>query len=99
VKLESGETVYSTDLAEGSVGVVVYPWDVSVARLQHEDSAMNTIRGEITSVVEIGNRVRVSIGPITADVTVASVERLELARGGQAFATFKATATRLVQLA
>ena len=99
VKLESGETVYSTDLAEGSVGVVVYPWDVSVARLQHEDSAMNTIRGEITSVVEIGNRVRVSIGPITADVTVASVERLELARGGEAFATFKATATRLVQLA
>ena len=94
VRLVSGETVYSTDLAEGAVGVVVYPWDVSLARLRHEDSAMNSIRG-----VGIGNRVRVSVGPITADVTNASAERLELARGGQAFATFKATATRLVQLA
>jgi ABC-type Fe3+/spermidine/putrescine transport system ATPase subunit len=99
VRLESGETVYSTDLAEGAVGVVVYPWDVSLARLRHEDSAMNSIRGEIGSLVGIGNRVRVSVGPITADVTTASAERLELARGGQAFATFKATATRLVQLA
>jgi ABC-type sulfate/molybdate transport systems ATPase subunit len=99
IRLDSGETVYSTDLAEGAVGVVVYPWDVSLARLRHEDSAMNSIRGEIGSLVGIGNRVRVSVGPITADVTTASAERLELARGGQAFATFKATATRLVQLA
>jgi molybdate transport system ATP-binding protein len=99
VRLDSGETVYSTDLAEGAVGVVVYPWDVSLARLRHEDSAMNSIRGEIGSLVGIGNRVRVSVGPITADVTTVSAERLELARGGQAFATFKATATRLVQLA
>jgi molybdopterin-binding protein len=60
---------------------------------------MNSICGEIGSLVGIGNRVRVSVGPITADVTNASAERLELARGGQAFATFKATATRLVQLA
>jgi molybdate transport system ATP-binding protein len=99
VRLDTGETVYSTDLAEGPVGVVVYPWDVAVARLRHEDSAMNAISGEIGSIVEIGNRVRVSVGPITADVTRASVERLDLTRGGRAFATFKATATRLVRLA
>jgi molybdate transport system ATP-binding protein len=98
IRLETGETVYSTDLAQGAVAVVVYPWDVSVARLQHQDSAMNAIRGEIGPLVSVGNRVRVSVGPITADVTAASAERLELARGGHAFATFKATATRLVQL-
>jgi ABC-type sulfate/molybdate transport systems ATPase subunit len=98
IRLDTGETVYSTDLAQGAVAVVVYPWDVSVARLKHEDSAMNAIRGEIGPLVSIGNRVRVSVGPITADVTAASAERLELARGGHAFATFKATATRLVQL-
>ncbi|MBX5473601.1 MAG: ABC transporter ATP-binding protein [Thermoleophilia bacterium] len=98
VRLDTGETVYSTDLAQGRVGVVVYPWDVSVARIHHEDSAMNAIRGEVGSLVEIGNRVRVSIGPIAAEVTAASAERLELARGGCAVATFKATATRLVEL-
>jgi ABC-type sulfate/molybdate transport systems ATPase subunit len=99
VRLDSGETVYSTDDAEGTVGVVVYPWDVSVARLHHEDSAMNAIHAEIGAIVEVGNRIRVSIGPITAEVTTASAERLELARGGAAIATFKATATRLVRLA
>jgi molybdate transport system ATP-binding protein len=99
VRLDSGETVYSVDGAKGAVGVVVYPWDVSVARLHHEDSAMNAIRGEIGSLVEVGNRIRVSIGPITAEVTTASARRLELEQGGTAIATFKATATRLVQLA
>ena len=32
VRLESGEIVYSTDTAQGDVGVVVYPWDVSIGR-------------------------------------------------------------------
>jgi molybdate transport system ATP-binding protein len=99
VRLETGETVYSADGAEGSVGVVVYPWDVSVARVHHDDSAMNAIYGEVGSLVEVGNRIRVSIGPITAEVTSSSADRLGLARGGSAVATFKATATRLVQLA
>ncbi len=98
ITLDTGETVYSTDPAEGAVGIVVYPWDISVARVPHVDSALNTLRGEVGPVVEVGNRVRVSIGPITAEVTTSSAKRLELARGGRAFATFKATATRLVQL-
>jgi molybdate transport system ATP-binding protein len=99
VHLETGELVYSTEEGEGDVGVVVYPWEVSVGRGRHEDSAMNLIQGEIGSVVSVGNRVRVRIGPITAEVTASSAEKLELARGGTAFATFKATGTRLVPLA
>ena len=51
VRLESGEVVYSTDTAQGEVGVVVYPWDVSVGRIHADDSALNLIRGEIASVV------------------------------------------------
>ena len=49
-------------------------------------------------MVEVGNRVRVRIGPLTAEVTAPSAERLGLAQGGVAFATFKATGTRLVAL-
>ena len=96
IRLDTGEFVFSTEHAVGDVGVVVYPWEVSVARLHQDDSAMNTIEGEIRSVVTVGNRVRVRIGPITAEVTAGSAEKLELARGGTAFATFKATGTRLV---
>jgi molybdate transport system ATP-binding protein len=96
VRLETGEVVYSTDPARGEVGVVVYPWDVVVGRAQVEGSAMNLVAGEIASVVQVGSRVRVRIGPITAEVTAASAEKLELAQGGTAYASFKATGTRLV---
>jgi molybdate transport system ATP-binding protein len=98
VTLAGGQRLFSTDDGEGEVGVVVYPWDVSIARAHADDSALNVLHGEIRSVTEIGNRVRVRIGPITAEVTAASAERLELDRGGAAYATFKATGTRLVPL-
>ena len=54
------------------------------------------IRGEIRSIAHVGNRVRVRVGPVTAEVTESSVEKLGLKVGGQAAASFKATGTRLV---
>jgi molybdate transport system ATP-binding protein len=99
VRLETGEDVYSTDQARGEVGVVVYPWDVAVGRVHVDGSAMNLLAGEVGSLVRLGNRVRVRIGPLTAEVTAASAEKLELARGGRVYASFKATGTRLVPLA
>jgi molybdate transport system ATP-binding protein len=100
IRLESGEDLYSADEAEGDVAVVVYPWEVSVARTHapDTDSALNVVRGQVGSLVEVANRVRVRVGPITAEVTAASSDRLELANGGVAYATFKATGTRLVPL-
>jgi molybdate transport system ATP-binding protein len=100
IRLQSGENLYSADEAEGEVGVVVYPWEVSVARthVPDADSALNVVRGQVGSLVEVANRVRVRVGPVTAEVTAASAARLELAKGGIAFATFKATGTRLVPL-
>ena len=100
IRLQTGEFVYSTDSARGEVGVVVYPWDVVVGRAHVEDgSALNLLGGQIASVTRVGNRVRVRIGPLTAEVTAASAEKLDLARGGTAYASFKATGTRLVPLA
>jgi molybdate transport system ATP-binding protein len=96
VRLDAGGVVWSTDDAEGDVEVVVYPWDVSLAREAPADSALNHVRGEIASLVEIGNRVRVAVGPLTAEVTRASAQRLGLRRGEVVTATFKATATRIV---
>jgi molybdenum ABC transporter ATP-binding protein len=98
VRLESGELVYSTDSGDGEVGVVVYPWDVAVGRARPDGSAMNLLAGEVASVVQVGNRVRVRIGPLTAEVTASSAEKLVLTRGGTAYASFKATGTRLVPL-
>ena len=99
VTLESGLRLYSVDEGAGEVVAVVYPWEVSVARVAAADSALNHVSGEIRSIVTVANRVRVRIGPLTAEVTAASVERLGLEQGQQAVASFKATGTRLMPAA
>ena len=52
--------------------VVVYPWDVSLALAEHADSALNLIAGDVLSVARIGNRVRVRLEAMTAEVTARS---------------------------
>jgi molybdate transport system ATP-binding protein len=99
IELEGGEIVYSAEHAEGPVGVVIYPWDVSVGRERQDGSAMNVIEDTIRSVVHVGNRARVKIGPLTAEVTDASVDRLDLTPGARVIASFKATGTKLVPYA
>jgi molybdate transport system ATP-binding protein len=96
VELADGTLVYSTDEAAGEVGVVVYPWDVAIARAAAPDSALNHVSASIRSIVNLGNRARVRIGPLAAEVTIASVERLALREGEVVVGSFKATATRLV---
>ena len=99
VALDDGGVVYSVDEAAGEVEIAVYPWDVSISREAPDDSALNHVRGPITSLVLIGNRARVQVGGLVGEVTAASAERLELAEGDVVMATFKAAATRLVQRA
>lgn len=99
VELEEGGVVLSSDPGAGPVGVVVYPWEISLARSAPDDSALNHVEGEVTSIVPLGNRVRVRVGPFVAEVTVASAERLGLACGERVVASFKATAAKLVPLA
>ena len=95
VVLDSGASVFSTDPATGRVSVAIQPWEVSIARAAPADSALNHVVGPVTSLFAIGNRTRVSVGGLTAEVTRESAERLGLADGEQAVASFKATATRL----
>jgi molybdate transport system ATP-binding protein len=96
VRLDEQTTIYSTDETFGAVDVVVYPWDVSLALADHADSALNLIAGEVLSVARIGNRVRVRLEAMTAEVTARSAERLELRPRSHVVASFKATATRLL---
>ena len=98
IALDSGATAFSTAAGEGRVGVAVYPWEISLAREQPTDSALNHLRGAVTSLVSLGNRVRVGVGPLIAEVTSGSAERLRLREGDLVVASFKATATRLVPL-
>ena len=78
----------------------MYPWEVAVApRVVLGDSALNHLEGTVASIIPLGNRVRLRVGPIVAEITAASAERLSLGRGDVAAVSFKASATRLVPIA
>ena len=99
VALDGGGEAFTTEPGEGPVALAVYPWEVSVALAETGDSAVNHLRAPIASLVRLGNRVRVRVGPLTAEVTSASVDRLGLTEGQVAVASFKATGTRLLPAA
>lgn len=96
VELTDRSVVLSADEAEGDVAAVVYPWDVTLARARPSDSAQNHLQAEVQSIVPVGNRVRITVGPVTAEVTAESARRLSIREGDLLVASWKATATRLV---
>ena len=96
VLLTDGTVVTTTDAGDGNIVLAVYPWDITIATAPPNDSAMNVIGGPISSVVELGNRVPVTIGPISAEISSHSLHRLGLSLGQVAYASFKATGTRVV---
>lgn len=98
VALDGGGEAFSSDVLAGRVGVVVHPADVTLGRSAPEDSSLNHLRAPVTSVVRIGNRARVRVGPVVAEITTASLERLAIGEGDVVTASFKATGTRLVPL-
>ena len=98
LRLRTGELVYSTDEVVGPAAAIVYPWDVTVSHAAPDDSAQNHLAADVASVTRLGNRVRVAVGPLTAEVTAESAERLGIEEGRPLVATWKATATRLVPL-
>jgi molybdopterin-binding protein len=98
VVLEAGGIVYSDDAVAGEVGVIVHPSEVTLAREAPADSALNRIEAPVLSIVTLGGRTRIRVGPVIAEVTTVSAQRLGLHEGERAVAVFKATGTRLVPM-
>jgi molybdate transport system ATP-binding protein len=96
VRLDDGTVVATADPAHGQVALAVYPWDITLAATPPHDSALNVIHAPIRSIAELGNRVRVSVGPVSAEITAESLARLGFAPGQAVYASFKATGTRVV---
>ena len=96
VRLADGLVVSTADPARGEVVLAIYPWDITVSTEPPHDSALNVVSGPIRTITEVGNRVRVGIGPVTAEITTESLRRLGLQVDQAVHAAFKATATRVV---
>jgi len=86
--------------------VIVEPRSITLYQAPPESSARNVFRGEIVQVLRLGvslrtdgenEHVRISIlldedlPPLTAEITEASVLRMELHEGKTVYASFKAT--------
>jgi len=97
VLLETGELIYSTDELDGDVDVVIYPWDITVTTADGPTAGEpNVIGGIVGSLMHIGGRVRVAIGPLTAELTRAAAAELTLSAGVPVQASFRPDVTRLV---
>ncbi len=97
VRLDNGQRVSTVDPVHGPVAALVAPWDITLSLSEPEQaSALNHIRGRVGQVTVLGNRARVSLGDLTAEVTPESVQRLGIHLGDPLVATWKATSTRVV---
>jgi molybdate transport system ATP-binding protein len=105
VRLRGGADVWSADRARGPVSLSVFPWEISIEAGgappsgDSLDSRLNRIPCEVTTVTTIGSRARVGLAapePLVAEITAASVTRLDLRPGAHVVAVWKATATRLI---
>jgi molybdate transport system ATP-binding protein len=103
IELDGGGEVTAAAPGEGRVAVSVYPWEITllVDDAPRPGSAQNQLLARVTSVVTVGNRARVGLlasQPIVAEVTDESARRLDLQVGASVSASWKATATRVVEL-
>jgi molybdate transport system ATP-binding protein len=102
VALDGGGEVSATTPMTGPVAVSIYPWEIVIEppRAQAVGSAQNRLLARVTSVTTVGNRVRVGLQasqPLVAEITQTAARSLRLAVGAQVSASWKATATRLIE--
>ena len=85
---------------EEEVSACIRPEEVTLALSKVSSSARNSFAGKVTWVVSMGplSRVEVDCGfPLVALVTKRSAEELNLAKGRQVYATFKATGVHVIK--
>jgi molybdate transport system ATP-binding protein len=98
VRLDSGAIVRSDERAAGPVDVAIYPWEITVESCAMPNGMPNAIVAPVSSLTPEGGRLRVRIGALTCESSLADVTRLRLRRGEPARACFPASAARLLTL-
>jgi molybdenum ABC transporter ATP-binding protein len=81
--------------------VVIHPWDVALSKTREMGSIRNILKGKILSICPLRDRVRVMVNAgiqITAEITRASLDMLNLQEGDDVYAGFKTTAVRIFPL-
>lgn len=95
-----GITLYALGhVIPGKAHAVIHADDVSLSRSPSASSVRNQFRGIVTEVAAAGAITRVTVDvsgvPLVAAVTTRSATELQITRGVEVFAAFKATAVHL----
>ncbi|MEJ7892723.1 MAG: ABC transporter ATP-binding protein [Solirubrobacteraceae bacterium] len=103
VVLDGGGEIASTDRAQGRVVASVYPWEITIEpeTAAPVGSARNRLPATVISTTTVGGRVRLGLAaaqPLVAEVTEAAVAELDLRPGARVIASWKAAATRLLDV-
>ena len=98
---EHGNVVapWPEDLEGDEVIGLLRPVDVTISLEAPEGSARNAFRGPVTSIAVEGERARLRIAarpPLVAEVTLGSIERLQVEPGTHVWASFKAVEVQVV---
>lgn len=102
VVLAQGAVVHATEGPDGAVGAIVHPWDVTLdpgGGAAGDGDGRNRLRAPVGAVTPRGDRVRVRVGPLVAEITAAAAAAAGVAPGNVVTATWAPEATRLVPLA
>jgi ABC-type sulfate/molybdate transport systems ATPase subunit len=91
IVLDDGTTLHGDVSAVGPVAVAVHPWDVVLTGSPPAPDR-NAIRGRVGAVTPVGDRARVRVGALLAEVPATDAP----ARGDEVWATFAVDATRVL---
>lgn len=83
----------------GAVSLSLLPTDVVLSHDEPRTSARNVLRGVVQDVVHLGGRARVHLDvgvPVVAEVTAEACRALDVRDGATLYASFKATAVRVL---
>jgi ABC-type sulfate/molybdate transport systems ATPase subunit len=99
VVLEQGAVIHAAQGPDGPVGAVVHPWDVTLDAAEGPPDGRNRLRAPVGAVTPRGDRVRVRVGPLVAEIPAEAARATGLSPGSVVTATWAPEATRLVPLA
>jgi molybdate transport system ATP-binding protein len=86
---EKGMMLQSSQSAEGHLSVMIYPWDIRLAKMRPANGTINTVEGTVMNILPYGNRVRVEMEgalPLTAEISAEALEYLGLREQDKVYA-------------
>lgn len=98
VEFDDNKLFAASSLDSGEVYAFLRPENIILSKTPIETSARNVLQCRVEKVTQLGNIYQIQMNTgISAVVTHQSVEELELVKGAEIYASFKATAVHLIK--